>query len=75
MEAILKFDLNNEDDRIEHLLAQRGAKYYSMLHDIEMLVRSKSKYGDYQHEETREVVDAIYGEALDIIAGYNEDIP
>lgn len=75
MKAVLEFDLSNEDDKIEHLLALRGAKYYSLLHDIETFLRSKSKHGDYQYEETREVVDAIYSEVLDIIAGYNEDIP
>lgn len=75
MQAELKFDLSNEDDAIEYLLAQRGAKFHSMLHDIEMLLRSKSKHGDYQHEETHVVVDAIYGEVLELIRGYNEDIP
>ena len=75
MQAELKFDLNDEDDKISFLLAQRGTRFHSMLHDIEMLLRSKSKYGDYEHEETHVVVDAIYGEVLDIISGYNEDIP
>jgi hypothetical protein len=75
MQAELKFDLSNEDDKIEYLLAQRGARFHSMIYDIEMLLRSKSKHGDYQHEETHIIVDAIYGEVLDIISGYNEDIP
>lgn len=75
MIAELKFDLSNEDDKIEFLLAQRGARFHSMLHDVEMLLRSKSKHGDYEREETYVVVDAIYGEVLELIRGYNEDIP
>ena len=75
MQAELKFDLSNEDDKIYFLLAQRGSQFYSMLHDIESLLRIKSKYGNYQHEETHEVVDAIYTEVLELIRGYNEDIP
>lgn len=75
MKAELKFDLNDQDDKIYFLLAQRGSQFYSMLHDVESFLRTKSKYGDYEHEETQEVVDAIYAEVLELIRGYNEEIP
>ncbi len=46
MKAILEFNLDEHDDRIEHEAAIQGSRLRIVLWDLDMKLRETSKYGD-----------------------------
>ena len=46
MEAILKFNLDNADDKMEHMRCVKATDMALMLWDIKQKIRRKLKYGD-----------------------------
>ena len=46
MEAILKFNLDNPDDKMEHMRCVKATDMALMLWDIKQKIRSKLKYSN-----------------------------
>ena len=58
MEAILKFDLENPEDKAAHTRACNADKYLSALYDFKDFLRSQKKYTELS-EEQRDYLDKI----------------
>jgi len=55
MEAILKFNLDDIDDRREHYIAIHAQNLVSLLWELETWLRTEEKYKDRDTIETNEV--------------------
>lgn len=62
MEAILKFDLPDEEP--EFLLAASGKTYHSVLWELRSKIISMRKYGDEKEQEEGELFEGILNETL-----------
>ena len=60
MMARLEFDLSDEDDKHEFHCCITGTDARLALDDIKQEVRRYWKYGDFEHEETEDIVNKIY---------------
>ena len=60
MKAILKFNLDDEDDKINFGYAKNSAAYHCILVDIDNCLRSKLKYGEHS-----EMANTAYEEMRD----------
>ena len=77
MEAILKFNLDNADDKMEHMRCVKATDMALMLWDIKQKIRSKLKYSNdlsedelYQWEVMQDEFYSIaddYGINLDLL--------
>ena len=77
MEAILKFNLDNPDDKIDHMRCVKATDMALMLWDIKQKIRSKLKYSNdlsedelYQWEVMQDEFYSIaddYGINLDLL--------
>lgn len=61
MKAVLRFDLNDENDAEKWKLYQHAASYSSVLFDFAQWLRAKNKYG-CDEKSAAEAFDAANGE-------------
>lgn len=67
-EGILKFDLNDSDDRMAHLRAVKSLDLALTLWDMEQYLRSKTKYApDSMSTETFDAFETARTELYDIM--------
>ncbi len=69
--VIMEFSIPEE--RSEMLCAQRGSEYYSMLWDIEMLLRKYKKYEELDKTQS-ELIDKLSEEFYAIVGNYSDGI-
>ena len=61
MEAILKFDLNDIDDKLSHLRCVKSLNMACLLFDIQNTIRRCLKYRELTKEQT-EIIEKIQTE-------------
>jgi hypothetical protein len=66
MKAILEFDLDNFEERLEHKRAISATDAYLALNEIQQYLRSIRKYSELE-EKQREFFNTIDDKILDII--------
>ena len=62
MKAILEFDLNEPDEREEHLRCVRALDLCLVLWDFDQILRSEIKYNDKDWQEVRDKLTEIMDE-------------
>jgi len=70
MEAILKFNLDNPDDKIEHMRCVKATDMALMLWDIKQKIRSKLKYSDDLSEDELHQWEVMQDEFYSIADDY-----
>ena len=70
MEANLKFDLDNPDDRMEHMRCVKATDMVLMLWGIKQKIRSKLKYSDDLSEDELHQWEVMQDEFYSIADGY-----
>lgn len=70
MEANLKFDLDNPDDRMEHMRCVKATDMALMLWDIKQNIRSKLKYSDDLSEDELHQWEVMQDEFYSIADDY-----
>lgn len=58
MRAIIKYDLNNEEDAYQYRLSNKAHTMFTVLEEIEQYCRSQCKHGDIT-EETYDHLDKV----------------
>lgn len=71
-EVIIKYKINEIDDYEKFLRHIKADSYYFALEKIREFLRNKVKYEEFEHEETRKVVEEIYDSFFEILK--EEDI-
>ena len=70
MEAILKFNLDNPDDKIEHMRCVKATDMALMLWDIKQKIRSKLKYSNDLSEDELHQWEVMQDEFYSIADDY-----
>ncbi len=70
MEAILKFNLDNPDDKIAHMRCVKATDMALMLWDIKQKIRSKLKYSDDLSEDELHQWEVMQDEFYSIASEY-----
>ena len=70
MEAILKFNLDNPDDKIAHMRCVKATDMALMLWDIKQKIRSKLKYSDDLSEDELHQWEVMQDEFYSIADDY-----
>ena len=70
MEANLKFDLDNPDDRMEHMRCVKATDMVLMLWGIKQKIRSKLKYSDDLSEDELHQWEVMQDEFYSIADDY-----
>ena len=60
MKAVLRFDTNDEDGRIEFRHACLGSRYKGALEDIYAFLREKKKYNPPKGKEATELLEEVF---------------
>ena len=60
MEAILKFDLNDPDDRHEFARASRATALCSTLWDLDQYLRGRTKYYQDDKDKSKDYNEGMY---------------
>ena len=74
MEAILKFNLDNPDDKIAHMRCVKATDMALMLWDIKQKIRSKLKYSDDLSEDELHQWEVMQDEFYSIADNYGINI-
>ena len=78
MKATLSYNLNDPDDRMDHLRAVKSMDMASALFDITRNLRKKiqNRYEDIDntHNDVFDGIDAVFDEIYDILEDNNIDI-
>jgi hypothetical protein len=73
MEAILKFNLPEEQDEFE--LANSGGKFYTVLWELDQYLRNKVKYpAEDAHNEYTNAMDEARTELWKLLEAYHLDL-
>ena len=70
MKATLKFDLDNPDDKMEHMRCVKATDMALMLWDIKQKIRSKLKYSNDLSEDELYQWEVMQDEFYSIAADY-----
>ena len=70
MKAKLKFDLDNADDKMEHMRCVKATDMALMLWDIKQKIRSKLKYSDDLSEDELHQWEVMQDEFYSIADDY-----
>jgi hypothetical protein len=70
MKANLKFDLDNPDDRVEHMRCVKATDMALMLSDIKQKIRSKLKYSEDLSEDELHQWEVMQDEFYSIADDY-----
>ena len=70
MEAILKFNLDNPDDKIDHMRCVKATDMALMLWDIKQKIRSKLKYSNDLSEDELHQWEVMQDEFYSIADDY-----
>lgn len=74
MEAILKFNLDNPDDKIDHMRCVKATDMALMLWDIKQKIRSKLKYSYDLSEDELHQWEVMQDEFYSIADSYGINI-
>jgi hypothetical protein len=54
--AILEFDLNDSDDRVEHARMMKSLDILMMMHEYDQYLRSETRYNESLSQEEHDVL-------------------